>query len=160
MHENPRLYSPNMDSFRLQELGVGDASEAERWVSRYYELDGLVFEEKVADAVRVLLAHPEYGRFWQVEHAGKAVGYIVLTFGFDHEFGGIFGLVTDFFLLENARRKGLGSQVLQEVLHRAKEFGCKHLELAVLDHNTKAEKFYRKLGLKPQTGRRIFEIGL
>ncbi len=149
-----------MDSFRLRELVIADAIAAERWVSRYYELDELVFDEKVRKAISALLVSPELGRFWQVERDGMPMGYIVLTFGFDHEFGGKLGVVTDFYLVEEARGQGLGSQVLQEVIQQAKQLGCKHLELAVLDHNTRAENFYRKLGLKPQTGRRIFEINL
>ncbi len=155
----PRAYSPSMQ-FRLEALQPEDLPVARKWVKSYYDLDDLEFNDRVISGITTLLASPEWGHFWQIVRGEEAVGYIVLTFGFDHEFGGKLGVVTDFYLEEPARGGGLGTAVLTEVLARAKTLGCHHLELAVLDHNIQAERFYKRLGLSPQTGRRTFEIEL
>jgi len=147
-------------NFRLHQLGLQDQKAAKAWVKSYYELDGLAFEPKVEVGIESLLESPQFGRFWEVVAESGPVGYIVLTFGFDHEFGGLMGLVTDFFLVDSARGQGLGSAVLSEVLRHAKEAGCVYLELAVLDHNLHAAKFYERLGLKPVEGRRMYGINL
>lgn len=156
---NDRAYDRWMD-FRLATLGDADLGTAQNWVKAYYALDGLEFNESVSTGIATLLASPQLGHFWEIRQGDQPVGYIVLTFAFDHEFGGKLGVVTDFFLNESARGSGLGTAVLSEVMKRAKALGCRHLELAVLDHNDRADKFYRRLGFEPQSGRRIFATSL
>lgn len=146
--------------FHLQQLGSEHHLKAKEWVKAYYDLDGLSFEPKVERAIETLLKSPHLGRFWEVVTESGPVGYIVLTFGFDHEFGGLMGLVTDFYLVESARGSGLGSAVLTEVVETACQSGCLHLELAVLDHNDRAAQFYQRLGFTPVLGRRMFGIEL
>jgi GNAT superfamily N-acetyltransferase len=146
--------------FHLQQLGPEHHCKAKEWVKTYYDLEGLSFEPKVERGIETLLESSHLGRFWEVVMGSGPVGYIVLTFGFDHEFGGLMGLVTDFYLIESARGSGLGSAVLIEVMESARRVGCQHLELAVLDHNDRAAQFYQRLGFTPVLGRRMFEIEL
>jgi ribosomal protein S18 acetylase RimI-like enzyme len=137
----------------LRQLRSPDLSMAVQYVSSYFEHDGLVFDRAVGAAIGQLLADETLGRFWSVDSQGDSIGYVVLTFGFDHEFGGRIGLITDLFLVEAARGHGLGGQVLSLVLKKAEELGLKAIELYVLDHNQRARDFYSRNGFETTPGR-------
>jgi ribosomal protein S18 acetylase RimI-like enzyme len=137
----------------LVPLGVDDLGDAVEWVRAYFDHDGLSFGPHVEGAIAELLASESLGRFWVIENAGSRVGYLVLTFGFDHEFGGRIGLITDFFLFEHARGAGLGTRALELALSEAKKLRLKAIELYVLDHNGRARDLYRRFGFEPVLGR-------
>lgn len=52
----------------------------------------------------------------------------------------------DLFVQEPYRSRGVGSLLFNGVLKRAKEMGCKRVEFDVDDRNTRAQKFYGRLG--------------
>ncbi len=78
----------------------------------------------------------------------KAIGYVVLTFNFDLEFGGLEGLVTDLFIIEKYRGHGLGKRALDVVddYCRSREIGT--VELQVTAENKEAQAFYRRIGFE------------
>lgn len=57
---------------------------------------------------------------------------------------------------ENYRKKGIGSNLIEEAKRIAKENNCNRLELNCWEFNEKARKFYNENGLLTQ--RRIMEI--
>lgn len=83
------------------------------------------------------------------EPQGKMVGY-ALYFGTYSTFLTKPGLyLEDLFVLPEWRRKGVGSQLLTEVAKVAVYRGMGRLEWSVLDWNTPALEFYKKLGAAP-----------
>lgn len=141
------------DSVRLTQAVPDDLAAAIEFVRTYFEHDGLTFDSDVERAVGLLLADPSLGRFWFVEAGGERSGYLVLTFAFDYEFGGRIGLVTDFFLVEEARGHGCGQAAMHLALEEARQLGLRAVELYVLDHNVRARAFYRRLGFESVQGR-------
>lgn len=134
-------------------LGAESIDLALRFVKAYFDHDGLDFNEAVVDGVRQLLDNPAFGTFWTIKSEGSDIGYIVLTYGFDHEFGGRIGVITDFYLEETARSSGFGAVVLSLVEAEAHLMGLRGLELFVLKHNERASRFYRRVGFQEQTDR-------
>jgi GNAT superfamily N-acetyltransferase len=49
------------------------------------------------------------------ELEGRPIGYAILTYGYDLEFGGMDAYLTDLFLAEPDRGRGLGQWLLGEV---------------------------------------------
>lgn len=71
--------------------------------------------------------------------------------GFMAGFGGMFFVageaqVTSVAVLPEERRKGLGEQLLAEMVRHAKESGCTGITLEVRVSNTAAIRLYQKLG--------------
>lgn len=74
------------------------------------------------------------------------VGFAVFYFTYS-TFAGLPGLyLEDLFVRPEARRLGIGRQLLRYLAKLAKEKGCWRIEWAVLHWNEAAIGFYRKLG--------------
>lgn len=129
------------------------ADELIGFVRRYYAEDELVFEENlVRPAVARLLAEPSLGRaFFLVDEAGSRAGYVVFTFGFDHEAGGPLATVTDLFVAPSHRRRGYARAALAFVAETCRELGVRGLELQVETHNAAGQALYRSFGFYAQT---------
>ena len=83
---------------------------------------------------------------WFICAEGEAVGYTILTYGFDMEFGGRLGIITDFYIDEDHRAKGIGSRVLKQMFAFARRNGLSAIELQVIKGNKIARRFYQKAG--------------
>jgi ribosomal protein S18 acetylase RimI-like enzyme len=92
-----------------------------------------------------LIADESLGRVLIVDD-GKVIGYAVLTWGFDLEFGGRDAFLTEIFVAAQTRRHGLGRQLLDEVLASARAAGAGAIHLGVYPHNEPALALYRSAG--------------
>ena len=81
-----------------------------------------------------------------MENHKKPVGYAVLTYNFDLEYGGVEGMLTDLYVEKRYRNQGIGSLALYEIEDFCRERGIETIELQVLQRNKNAEVFYRKAG--------------
>jgi ribosomal protein S18 acetylase RimI-like enzyme len=131
------------------------------YVRRYFSFDGLEFNDSVAAGVEDLLNNPQFGTAFFLLDNGVRAGYAVLTHGFDHEFGGRIAILTDFFLDEPFRGRGLGTLAIDLLVEHARVSGAKAFELFVLHHNNRAKRLYEKAGFKLAEDRvamvRVFE---
>lgn len=142
----PRRREPRVE---LRFARPADFSRLLPLVRAYFKLDGIRFEKKVVGAaLERLLRRPSLGRIWIMRYGSRAVGYAVLTFNYDLEFGGLEGLVTDLYLRSEHRRRGLGRRVLALIRAYCRSAGIGTIELQVEEHNKDAREFYRRLGFK------------
>ena len=131
---------------------ASDAPELLRLIRAYYRFDGIRFQKSVIDAaLRKLLRNRSLGRIWIMRDGVKPVGYVMLTFNYDLEFGGLEGIVTDLFIESAYRNRGLGRGALETVDDYCRSAGIRAVELQVEQHNRDAQTFYRKLGFRRLT---------
>jgi ribosomal protein S18 acetylase RimI-like enzyme len=128
------------------------ASDHERLlglIREYYRYDGIRFDaRRVGPALRTLLRDESLGCVWIIRDGNAVVGYIILTFNYDLEFGGLQGIVTDLFLKEKYRGRGVGTMALDCVAQYGRARGISAIELQVEHENKAAQGFYRKLGFR------------
>lgn len=103
-------------------------------------------DEERRDSLIPLLGDNPFGRIWLIREADQAIGYIALCFGYSIEMGGRDAFVDEFFMVESARRRGIGRQVLAQVRRMAAESGIVALHLEVAHGNDRARRFYQDLG--------------
>ena len=122
-------------------------------VRRYYAEDGLFFNAgPVYQGLIQLLCNPSLGRaFFLLDEWGGQAGYVVFTFGFDHEAGGPLATVTDLFIEKTHRRQGFARAALRFVADACWELGVRGLELQVETHNAAGQALYRSFGFHAQT---------
>jgi len=83
-----------------------------------------------------------------MESHKKPVGYAIVTYNFDLEYGGVEALLTDLYVDKRYRNKGIGSLALYEIEDFCRERGIRAIELQVQHHNKSAATFYRKAGFR------------
>lgn len=150
-------YARRVSAVELSLVPVSNAAVACEWVRRYYAFESLPFNPTVEEGVSRLLesSSAQFGWFFELTRSdNEAVGYAVLTRAFDHEIGGEYGILTDFFLLEPHRRQGHGSRALELIEEFARSQGFRALHLYVLEHNAGVRKFYARHGFQEFSDRR------
>ena len=61
-----------------------------------------------------------------------------------------FGTLTDLYVARDARRSGIGTELMREVLAAFRELGIEHLDLDVMASNHVARSLYARWGLKDE----------
>jgi GNAT superfamily N-acetyltransferase len=143
-----------VSAVELSLVPVSSAAVACEWVRQYYAYEGLPFNATVEEGVSQLLESSRFGWFFALTRDEEAIGYAVLTRAFDHEFGGEFAILTDFFLLEPYRRQGHGSRALELIEEFARSQGFRSLDLYVLNRNARVREFYTRRGFREFADRR------
>jgi ribosomal protein S18 acetylase RimI-like enzyme len=106
------------------------------------ELDDAALER----AVRRLLAEPDLGRAWLIERDdGVVIGYAIVTWGYDFEFGGRDAYLTELWIDSELRGQGAGAAALAELVTEMKRHAVGALHLLVRPDNP-ARRLYERAG--------------
>ncbi len=130
----------------LVPVGSADLAVLEGLVRAYYAEDGLSFDQRQQPAALARLLEGEaLARGWLVRQGGRVVGYVILTWSFSVESGGLDGFIDELFLVPEVRGRGLGSRVLALAELEARRLGLLRLYLEV-EHGNRALNLYRRAG--------------
>lgn len=92
------------------------------------------------------------GKIFVAFDGGKMIGYCDGWFGKTKQYTfDKIGYVSDCFVLERYRRKGVGSRLLKELLKWLKEKNVKHVKMDVYLKNKDAYKLWKFMGFKETT---------
>jgi GNAT superfamily N-acetyltransferase len=141
------IRSQKTNNANLKRANVKDVSVLMRFIRDYYTFDQIPFsEEKIRHGMTALLGSPRLGIAWLILRHKRPVGYIVVTFGFDLEFGGRQATITEFYIQPEHRKNGLGRMSLGYVEKFVRRRGAQALELQVTRGNSRAYAFYLRCG--------------
>lgn len=127
--------------------GPKDHKTLLKLIVAYYRFDKIPYNlNSLSRGLDTLLRNLSLGQAWLMQNHKKAVGYTLLTYNFDLEYGGIEGMLTEVYVEKAFRNRGVGTLALYEVEDFCRERGIRNVELQVLNHNKHAENFYRKAG--------------
>jgi len=96
----------------------------------------------------------DLGRIWLILLGEEIAGYVVLTFGFSLEYGGMHGFIDELFVREPFRGQGAGSLAVEHVSAMCRHLGMSTLLLEVDLENPRAHALYQRLGFR-EHGRRL-----
>lgn len=120
-----------------------------QFIREFYELDQYPFnDESVRSALAIILNDNSLGRVWIIQDGSKAIGYVVLTFGYSLEYQGRDAFIDEIYIQESYRGQGVGTKVFQFVEGVCPSLGIKALHLEVERQNTAAQGFYQKIGFQ------------
>ena len=115
----------------------------------FYKESQYPFESMRAESAVVgLIRNPDLGAAWIFRAVGRAVGYLIVTFGYSIEFGGRDAFVDELFVLERDRGHGIGSRALELAESHCREHGVASLHLEVERGNRRARLLYEQSGYK------------
>ena len=107
-------------------------------------------EEQRRGALLPLLEGIPYGAIYLIGPARAPIGYLVLTFSWSVEFGGLDGMIDEFFLRPAVRGRGIATEVLHAPPRTLAEAGVGALHLEVDRSNAAAMKLYRRAHFEPR----------
>ncbi|MGB7845988.1 MAG: GNAT family N-acetyltransferase [Candidatus Acidiferrum sp.] len=129
--------------------GPKDHKALLKLIVAYYRFDKIPYNlNSLSRGLDTLLRNLSQGQAWLMENLKKPIGYTILTYNFDLEYGGVEGMLTEVYVEKRFRDRGVGTLALYEVEDFCRERGIRAVELQVLSHNKHAESFYRKAGFR------------
>jgi ribosomal protein S18 acetylase RimI-like enzyme len=130
-------------------------------MASFYAESGYELDQPLAEkAFAVLLSREHFGCVWLIDECGRPVGYIVVTFRFGMEYGGLMACLDDLYVLPEFRNKGLSTAALGHVRVFCEEMGIRAITVEVSPDNGPAQKVYRRFGLTEAPGRQLLVLPL
>ena len=115
----------------------------------FYAIDGYPIDvEKSKKLFSQFIEGPHLGKAWLILKEEYPIGYVILTFVFNFEYGGTIAFVDELYLSESSRGHGIGKDCMAFVKRQAEQLSLKLLYLEVEDHNANAQKLYLSAGFQ------------
>lgn len=105
-------------------------------------------DETRAAALAPLLAGSPLGAVWLFGPARAPTGYVIITFGWSMELGGMDAFVDELYIRPAVRKRGLASEVLHTVSASLAEVGVKALHLEVDRSDEETQRLYTRAHFK------------
>ncbi|WP_439525360.1 GNAT family N-acetyltransferase [Roseovarius mucosus] len=120
-------------------------------VAAFHQETGIAQSEATRrSALLPMLEGSPHGVTYLIGPGRAPIGYIVISFGWSVEFGGLDGYVDEFYIRPSVRGRGIGSEVMISLPKALAGAGLKALHLEVRRDNDKARALYRKLRFEPR----------
>jgi len=124
-----------------------DVPELLSMMEEFNRFERIPWSRETGEApLRVLLGDRDLGVVGLLREAGATIGYFVVTFGYDLEWNGRDGFLTELFLVADRRAQGRGPSLMAEVERTAREHGARALHLMVRTDNAPARRLYESQG--------------
>ncbi|MEX0366261.1 MAG: GNAT family N-acetyltransferase [Ruegeria sp.] len=105
-----------------------------------------------AAGLQPLLDGIPHGAAYLIGPPRAPIGYIVVTFGWSVEFGGMDGFVDEIYIRPGVRGRGIATEVLLALPRALASAGVKALHLEVGADNTVAQRLYQRAGFRVRDG--------
>jgi len=147
-----------MNSIDIREAATSDTEQLLPLIDAYWRHDHIAGYEpaRLRRQVDEFLSTPAYGRGWLATRSGVAVGYLLCTFVYSFEHGGLMAEIDELFVAAEYRQQGIGQALLARMRAALAARGCVCLQMQVADGNTRTQGFYSRLGFKEKTGYRLW----
>lgn len=134
-------------SAKLRLATTKDLARLEPMVAAFHGMEGISSDaDHRRNALMPLLEGSAHGCVYLIGPDRAPVGYIVLSFGWSVELGGLDGFIDEFFIREAVRGRGMGREVLTTLLREMDIAGVRSIVLEVYPDNIRAQKLYGDLG--------------
>ncbi len=100
--------------------------------------------------VAPLLDGIPHGAAYLIGPPRSPIGYVVITFGWSVEFGGLDGIIDELYIRPGVRGRGIASEALIALPRALAQGGVRAMHLEVDRDNAAAVKLYSRAGFKPR----------
>lgn len=148
-------------STRLHLAGPDDLDRLLKLTADFSTEMGL--ETDTAHRTRALLPLLEgspHGAIYVIGPAKSPVGYVIISFGWSLEFGGMDGFVDELYIRPAVRGRGMASDVLYSLPKALQGAGLKALHLEVDRGDEATQRLYRRAKFEPRDRFMLMSRGL
>jgi ribosomal protein S18 acetylase RimI-like enzyme len=136
-----------MQTIRIREATVDDTNALLDMMAEFNAFERIRWARATGEApLRTLLSDPSLGIVGIVEDETKPLGYFVVTWGYDLEWNGRDAVLTELFVVPEARCCGVGRTALEQAERLAVKYGAHALHLMVRPENERAHELYLRAG--------------
>jgi len=107
-----------------------------------------------------LLTQSLLGEIWVAEEHAHLNAYLVLVYVLSLEHQGLMAEVDEFFVLPQARGRGVGGELLAAAEEALRQRGCVRLQLQLALSNVAARRFYTRHGYRGRAGYELIDKAL
>lgn len=101
-------------------------------------------------AIAPLLEGIPHGAAYLIGPARAPMGYVIVSFGWSLQFGGMDGFIDEIYLRPAVRGRGIASEILISLPKALASAGVKALHLEVARTNTRTSRLYTRAGFAPR----------
>lgn len=105
-------------------------------------------DEQRAAALMPLLEGSPLGAAWLFGPKLAPTGYVIITFGWSMEFGGMDAVVDELYVREKVRKRGIASEVLSAIANSLRDVGVTALHLEVERGDDVTQRLYTRAHFK------------
>jgi ribosomal protein S18 acetylase RimI-like enzyme len=147
-----------MNAIAIREASSSDTGELLPLIEAYWHHEAIAGYEgaRLRRQLEAFLSTPAYGRGWLATRTGVAVGYLLCSFVYSLEHGGLMAEIDEFFVGAPHRRQGIGQALLARARSSLAALGCVCLQMQVADGNAQARDFYTRQGFEEKSGYRLW----
>ncbi len=122
-------------------------------VAAFHAEEGITLPaDKRREGLQPLLEGIPHGAAYLIGPPRAPIGYLVVTFGWSLEFGGLDGFIDEIYIRPGVRGRGIASETLQALPRALAGAGLKALHLEVARGADKTQEFYRRAGFRAREG--------
>ena len=122
-------------------------------VSAFHDEANITLTDKARrDGVAPLLDGIPHGCAYLIGPPRAPIGYVVITFGWSLEFGGLDAIIDELYIRPGVRGRGIASEALTALPRALKDGGLRAIHLEVDSNNAAALKLYKRAGFAPREG--------
>ncbi|WP_435310826.1 GNAT family N-acetyltransferase [Primorskyibacter sedentarius] len=137
----------------LHLAGPDDLPRLLSMVAAFHEHQGFdTDEDHQRAAIAPLLEGSPHGAIWLIGPRKAPVGYVVVTFGWSVEFGGLDGIVDELYIRPAVRGRGMGFEAVNSLAHALRDSGVRALHLEADRNDEPVTRFYTRAGFRPRDG--------
>ncbi|MDW3222139.1 MAG: GNAT family N-acetyltransferase [Paracoccaceae bacterium] len=116
-------------------------------VAAFHQETGIDLESEPRRAgIAPLLDGSPHGVVYLIGPPKAPIGYIVVTFGWSLEFGGLDGFIDELYVRPGVRDRGIASETLQSLPRALSDAGMKAIHLEVDRTAEKTQRLYTRAG--------------
>ncbi|GGX46268.1 hypothetical protein GCM10007385_12250 [Tateyamaria omphalii] len=128
-------------------------SRLDALVAAFHAEEGISLSDDArAAGLQPLLDGIPQGAAYLIGPPRAPIGYVVVTFGWSIEFGGMDGFIDEIFIRPGVRGRGIATEVLLALPRALGGAGVKALHLEVAADNTTAQRLYARAGFRLRDG--------
>ncbi len=120
-------------------------------VTAFHEEEGVEQDDATRRAALIpLLEGSPHGCVYLAGPTRAPIGYVIVTFGWSVEFGGLDGFLDEIYIRPGVRGRGIGSEILISLPKTLAAAGMKAIHLEVNKDNAQARSLYEKMHFSPR----------
>jgi ribosomal protein S18 acetylase RimI-like enzyme len=116
-------------------------------IAAFHGEEGITLDAaKRRAAIAPLLDGIPHGAIYLIGPPRAPIGYVIVTFGWSVEFGGMDGFIDEIYVRPGVRGRGIANEVLLTLPRSLAEAGMKAIHLEVDTENQSARRLYKRAG--------------